>query len=90
MSRKEERRGLIIIEDCVDASIQGFEEYIKKTKKDELQKPIIASVTWEQKEKLEKLENKNWKKSTACKVLATNVRDSSWKNLDIALKRKPK
>ena len=32
MSRKEERKGFAGIEDCIDASIQGLEEYIKKSK----------------------------------------------------------
>ena len=31
MSRKEEGRGHADIEDCVDESIQGFEDYIKKS-----------------------------------------------------------
>ena len=32
VSRKEEGRGLTSIEDCMDASIQGLENYIKKNK----------------------------------------------------------
>ena len=43
--RKGKVRGLISIEDCVDASIQGLEEYIKKAKKDWSQQPIMAIVT---------------------------------------------
>ena len=32
VSRKEGGRGLTSIEDCVDASIQGLEDYIEKSK----------------------------------------------------------
>ena len=39
MSRKERKRGLTSIEDFIDASIQGREDYIKKAKKDKLQQP---------------------------------------------------
>ena len=34
MSRKEGGSGLIITEDCVDASTKGLEEYIKTAKID--------------------------------------------------------
>ena len=32
VTRKEGGRGLASIEDCVDASIRGLEDYIKKSK----------------------------------------------------------
>ena len=32
MSRKEGGRGLVRIEDCVDATIRGLKEYVKKSK----------------------------------------------------------
>ena len=40
VSRKEEGRGLTNIENCGDASIQGLEEYIKKSK----ERPITAAI----------------------------------------------
>ena len=43
ISRKEGGRRLASIEDCVDASIQQFEDYIENTMAN------IMTITWKQK-----------------------------------------
>ena len=45
VSRKEEGRGLVGIEDCVDASIRGLEDYIK-TSQERIITAANNSIDW--------------------------------------------
>ena len=43
--RKKGGRGLVIMKDSVDVSVKGLEQYIKKSKKDQLQQRLSTVAT---------------------------------------------
>ena len=54
MTRKERGRGLTSIEFCIDASMQGLEDYIKKSKERLIQQPVTVLTTYGQRENSKK------------------------------------
>ena len=67
VSRKE---GFPSIEDAVDASIRGLENYIKNSKRDWLQQQTTTLITRGQREQQQKLVNRNEKKNK-CMVITS-------------------
>ena len=68
MRIKEGRRGFVSIEDCVDATIQGLEEYTKKKKKkkkeeEEDRRITVASNNNINRINLRTKKKQQWKKS---------------------------
>ena len=72
MSRKEGGRGLISIEDCVDATIQEIEEYTKKSK---ARLNTAGRDNLKTNSKAKNLENKNRKKNNCM----YNSKNKLWK-----------
>ena len=85
ISTKEGGRGLASIEDNVDASIKGLEDYMKKNKKKRL-----TAATNQHKDKQNNKKNEEieiGRKTTIRIFQTTNCRNLTRENLDIAKKR---
>ena len=86
VSRKE-GRGPACIKDCVDAPIQGVEDYIKKSKERLIKAADnrIGNINCQESNK-----NRNRKKNFCRIFQATNWRDCTYEDMEMATKRKRK
>ena len=88
VSRKEGGRRFANIEICVDAWMSGLEEYA--TKKDYLPQPVTAITTWEQREKMTNIKNRNEKRSNSIYTSSNKFEDCTREeDLNLAKKGKP-
>ena len=87
MSRKDGGKGLVNIEDSVDASMERLEDYVKRTEEGWLQQPENIQTTQASTEE-NNLKTKMGRKTTVWTFQATNKRNLTWENLDIAKKEK--
>ena len=80
---KKKGRELACIENCVDGSIQGLEGYIKKSKE-----KLISTVNFNSGNISTVLENRNGKKKTISKFLATIWSDCTRESNDRVTEKK--
>ena len=86
VSRKEGRRGLASIRDCIDTSMQGLENNIKKSR----ERLITAASNSSSNITNRSTGNRGGKKSNWIDIFQVkNWWDWSWENLDMPKKGKP-